>query len=461
MSYDPPIPDFDTIQVAQPLQVPHSREAEEATIGTVLINQFMYWEISRVIKANDFYIHRNKYIWEAFERLSQANTPIDLVTVSDELGKVGLLEDVGGSGYITSLIGQVPSSLNAMAYAYIVKGASERRKGIQFANSIAHAAYDEATPFTLRDHAVRVVQTDGVQNNRVTAKQAASRAIDAMISNPRFCKFGISNQDKAIGGIFGDELSILAGYQGTGKSALAIHSMRKNAKDGKVVMAVSLEMTAAQIWMRMACGDLEIDMNHIRNGDASADTRGKVSIYAAELAEKYEGKIIIYESPMSPMDILSASMLEQPDIVFIDHLDLIEGRPPRDSKMDWYNFCTRFLRQNVAKGENHIPVMLLHQLSRGASREKRRPTKHDLAYAGENDSDSIYLLHRPDEDNDADKVQSSRIADIEIITAKSRFGWTGTQMARFHLSKQQFFPPYNFEDEEPVDINRIDIHGDD
>jgi replicative DNA helicase len=131
-------------------------------------------------------------------------------------------------------------------------------------------------------------------------------------------------------------------------------------------------------------------------------------------------------------------MLEQPDIVYIDHLDLLEGKPQRDSKMDWYNFCTRFLRQNVAKGKNHIPVVLLHQLSRGASREKRRPTKHDLAYAGENDADAIYLLHRPDEDI------VSKVIDIEIITAKSRFGWTGTELARFHLTKQQFFAPAGY-----------------
>lgn len=429
--------------------IPHNREAEEAVIGSILINPTMFWNIAKIIKSGDFYVHRNRWIYEVFSELVQKGIEIDLLTVSSHLS-AGKLEEAGGTSYLTSLINQVPSSLNCESYAEIVREMSERRKGIQFANKIASAAYS-ADNFSLREQATAIVQSDGGAKNRVDTRTAASRMIDRIVSEPNFCVFGIKNQDAAVGGFFADELYIIAGYQGTGKSALKIHSARANARLGKRVVLCSLEMSGEQVWLRVACGDLGVDINQVRSGRVDAETKGKIARYAAELAEKYYDTIIIYEAPMTPLDILAAAMMEKPDILYIDHLDLINGRPSKESKMDWYNYCTRFLRQNVAKGDNHIPVVLLHQLSRGASREKRRPTKHDLAYAGENDSDGIYLLHRLDDE----KIVET--ADIEIITAKSRFGWTGTQLTRFHLLEQKFAPPANFRDEETSWMDRADM----
>ena len=125
--------------------VPHSREAEEAVVGAVLINPEVYYDVAQFLAADDFYIHRNQWIWEAFVRLHEQRVPIDLLTISEELEKVNLLSDVGGSAYITSLINQVPSSLNAESYGRIVEGHSIRRKMITAANKIASIAYDEAS----------------------------------------------------------------------------------------------------------------------------------------------------------------------------------------------------------------------------------------------------------------------------------------------------------------------------
>jgi replicative DNA helicase len=100
--------------------VPHSREAEEAVVGAVLINPEVYYDVAQFLAADDFYIHRNKWIWEAFTRLHEQRIPVDLLTLSEELEKVNQLVDVGGSAYLTSLINQVPSSLNAESYGRIV-----------------------------------------------------------------------------------------------------------------------------------------------------------------------------------------------------------------------------------------------------------------------------------------------------------------------------------------------------
>lgn len=425
---------IDQMIAVSPTVVPHSREAEEATIGSVLINPAMYYEIARVVQAHEFYIHRNKWIWEAFDRLAKANIPADLITVSEELDKAGLLAEVG-NGYITSLINQVPSSLNAVSYAFIVHGCAERRKGISIANTIATNAYNEEKPFELAQQAGIILANSKSVGSRVTAKDAASQMIDLM-ENQNYCTTSIRDVDNRIGGYFPAELSILAGYAGTGKSAMKQQAARANAKDGKKVLLCDLEMTAAQTWFRMACGDLGVDMNQVRSGRISPETRGKVIAYAAELGEQYQDKIVIYEAPMSLSDILSAVMMEQPDIVFVDVLKNISGNDTKASIRDWYDHVMNFLRLNIALskdcGRPHVQV--LHHLSRGAKKENRKPTKEDLMFAGESDADGIHILWRKAEDEN-----NKTVVPVTWITDKSRFGWTGEEEINFDLPKQKFY----------------------
>ena len=107
LEYTPPPPE-EAIAVSA-LATPHSREAEEAVIGAVLINPECFFEISRIMKARDFYIHRHVWIWEAFEGLINSRHAIDFLTVSEELDKRGVLAEVGGPAYLTALLNQVPS----------------------------------------------------------------------------------------------------------------------------------------------------------------------------------------------------------------------------------------------------------------------------------------------------------------------------------------------------------------
>ena len=97
--------------------LPHSREAEEAVLGAVLINPEAYYEVAQIIAPDDFYIVRNRWIWESFTRLHEKRTPIDFLTVSEELEKASQMNEIGGSAYLMSLINQTPTSLHAEAYA--------------------------------------------------------------------------------------------------------------------------------------------------------------------------------------------------------------------------------------------------------------------------------------------------------------------------------------------------------
>src|SRR4030065_2517524 len=101
--------------------VPHSREAEEAVLGAVLINPESYFEVSQFLRSDDFYIQRHRWLWESFMRLNERRTPIDFLTVVEELDQIGQLNEVGGPAYISTLINNVPSSLNAEDNGRIVE----------------------------------------------------------------------------------------------------------------------------------------------------------------------------------------------------------------------------------------------------------------------------------------------------------------------------------------------------
>src|SRR3990170_8999578 len=128
-----------------PQLVPHSREAEEAVIGAVLINPEAYYDVAQFLQAEDFYIHRHRWIWQAFTRLHEQRVPIDFLTVSEELDQMGQLAEIGGPAYLTALINNVPTSLHAEAYGRVVEETAVRRRMLDAANQIAKLAYQEET----------------------------------------------------------------------------------------------------------------------------------------------------------------------------------------------------------------------------------------------------------------------------------------------------------------------------
>ena len=105
----------------QPKLAPHSREAEEALIGAILINPDSYFEVAQVLQAEDFYIHHHRFIWEAITRLLERRMPVDFLTLTEELDQAGKLSEIGGPAYLCGLINLVPTSLHSGAYAQIVK----------------------------------------------------------------------------------------------------------------------------------------------------------------------------------------------------------------------------------------------------------------------------------------------------------------------------------------------------
>lgn len=437
LEYNPPPPE-EAIAVTS-ISVPHSREAEEAVTGSILIDPERYYTAARIVLPDDFYIHRLKWIWEVFKGLIEKRQAIDLLTVCDELDRRGQLAEVGGAAYLTTLVNVTPYALNVEEYAGIVREYAQRRQGIRLANETATAAYDISTPFDLGENALKYANAAN-RNGKRTDTLTASEEMKSLIDNPAFCTMGVKDIDDKIGGLFPYEESVLAGLQGTGKTALKIQSARKNAEKGKRVLLIDLEMTAAQTWFRMACGDLGIDMGMVRSGRVDEVTKEELKLKADELAYLYRDNITIYEAPMTPADILSAAMIERPDIIYVDTLKNVSGRPPRDTLQSWYDFVLNFLRQNVAKNKAiGAHVQVLHHINRSSFKENRKPSMQDLMFAGESDTDNVFLLYRTPEDYEVQTAREIKtIVPITFITGKARFGWTGEEDINFNLVRQSF-----------------------
>jgi replicative DNA helicase len=126
-----------------PIPLPYSREAEEAVIGAVLINPEAYHEVAAFLRAEDFFIHRHRFIWEAIIRLHERRSPVDFLTISTELERMGRLAEVGGPAYLTSLINFTPTSLHAEAYSHIIEQAAIRRRLLEAAHQVVKLAYQE------------------------------------------------------------------------------------------------------------------------------------------------------------------------------------------------------------------------------------------------------------------------------------------------------------------------------
>jgi replicative DNA helicase len=132
-----------TESITGPQIVPHSREAEEAVIGSILINPDAYYDVVEFLQAEDFYLIKHRWVFEAFNRLHERRTPIDMLTVTEELDQMGYLGEVGGAAYLTTLISNVPTALHATAYGHMVEETAIRRRMLEAANEIAKAAYKE------------------------------------------------------------------------------------------------------------------------------------------------------------------------------------------------------------------------------------------------------------------------------------------------------------------------------
>ncbi len=437
--------------------VPHSREAEEAVVGAVLINPEVYYDIAQFLTAEDFYIHRNRWIWEAFVRLHEARIPIDLLTLSEELERAGQLAEIGGSAYLTSLINQVPTSLNAEAYGRIVEEHSIRRRMITAANQIASLAYKGDAIEQVMNEAEKAVFH--VSAKRLKHDLQPIRAIlstyydriDDLAKRPgdfHGVPTGFYDLDKLLSGLQPSDLLIVAGRPGQGKTAFLL-SVAKNAAvtHKKHVAIFSLEMSNEQVVQRLIAQETGIDSQRLRTGKL-LEHEWPLFTHAIEVFS--DTHIYLDDTPaITPLQLRTKCrrlhMEFGIDLVIVDYLQLMGGDTRTDNRVQEVSQISRSLK--ALARELNVPVLSAAQLSRAVEqRTDKRPVLSDLRESGslEQDSDIVMFIYRPDQY----EKDTNRQNVAEIIVAKHRNGPVGSvelifrsALAKFENAATKMFRP--------------------
>lgn len=253
--------------------LPHSREAEEAALGSVLINPGSLFEVS-YLAPRDFYIHRHQWIWDAFLKLSERRTEIDLVTVADELGRLGQLAEAGGPAYLTTLASQCPTSLNIRSYAGIIQQCSLRRKMVGAASKIANLAVDEekSADQCLTEARVTLDSVQTLENHRLqTFGELLSETyseIQVRSQNPKDV-WGLATRlpkfDRETGGLHQGELVYLVGAPAVGKTWLELGWALELGKQAPGAL-FSLEMKKLAIGRRLLSGMSGVSTRSMKSG---------------------------------------------------------------------------------------------------------------------------------------------------------------------------------------------------
>jgi replicative DNA helicase len=415
--------------------VPHSIDAEEAVLGSILISPEAYFEVAQFLHEEDFFIVKNRWIWSAFVELHEQRSSIDVLTVSDELERRGRLGEIGGPAYLTSLVNAVPTAIHAEAYGRIVEQAAVRRRLIEAATTIAKLAIDSETHIDeVVDQAEQTLF--GVTERRLSGdlrpiKQVVSEYYDRVQylydhrDEPLGVPTGFIDLDRLLGGMQKSDLLIVAGRPGQGKSAFLLSVAKHAAQVHKKHVAVfSLEMSNEQLVQRLISHETRIDSQRLRLGQLREEEMD-LFVHAAS---------VLGDTPIFLDDTPAISALElrtkcrrlhaehSIDLVIVDYLQLMTGDTRSDNRVQEVSYISRNLK-TLAR-ELNVPVLVAAQLSRAVEqRHGQRPMLSDLRESGsiEQDADVVMFIYHPDDwDNDPLRKDVS-----SILLEKHRTGPVG------------------------------------
>jgi replicative DNA helicase len=428
------ITSFIETEPTTPQVVPHSKEAEEA--------------VAQFLQEDDFYIHRHRWIWQAFTHLHERRIPIDFLTVAEQLSQAGNLAEVGGPAYITALINNVPTSLHAEAYGRIVEETSVRRRMLLAANEIAKLAYQEDVGVdTVMDEAEKAVF--GVSERRTTRdlqtiQQVLSDYYDRIDQLSRRDEeiFGVPtgfiDLDKMLGGLQPSDFIIIAGRPGTGKTAFML-TAAKNAgqKHKKHVGIFSLEMSNEQLVQRLIAQETGIDTHRLRTGKLTEE-EWPVFTHAIEVLS--DTHIFLDDTPgLTPLQLRTKCrrlhMEFGLDLVILDYLQLMSSGARSENRVQEVSYISRNMK--ILARELNVPVLAAAQLSRAIEqRADKEPQLSDLRESGslEQDADIVMFIHRP-ELYEKDTIKTN-IAEIKV--AKHRNGPVGSVEMVFRNNLAKF-----------------------
>lgn len=415
--------------------LPHSIEAEQAVLASILIDSRSLDRITHIINADDFYIPYNRLIMQKMLELQEEGRAIDLVTLAERLISENLIEKAGGMEYISALVNILPNAANVVHYANIVREKSLQRKLIERSVEISEMAYgytgdlnellDEAERkiFAIAESRIRgdIKPIGNIISHTFEIIESLYHRQGQITGTPT----GFMDLDKITNGLQKSDLIIVAGRPAMGKTAFALNiALNACVKYNKVIAMFSLEMSSGQLVQRLLSAEANIESQKLRNGRLSMDEWQRLASVAGELNEI---QFYIDDTPaISVTEVRAKSRRIKRerglDLVIIDYLQLMSSNKG-ESREQQISEISRSLKA-LAK-ELDVPVIALSQLNRSVeNRQDKRPVPSDLRESGaiEQDADIIIFLYRDEVYN----KDTKKPGVAEIIIAKHRNGPTGT-----------------------------------
>ncbi len=422
---------------------PQNLEAEQSVLGSILLENNAINRVMEILSANDFYSEAHRKIFNVISDLSEKNDPVDLITLSNALKDKNLLDSVGGTTYLASLVDNVPSAANAANYAKIVKEKAILRGLITSATEIIDSCYETGSEvddiLDKAEHNIFEISENKVRQDYFPLRDIVKdsfRSIEDLYSRQQLITgvpTGFEKIDDLTAGLQKSELIIIAGRPSMGKTAFALNIALHAAMEGQVPTAVfSLEMSKEQLAFRLLSSEAKVDAQRLRKGFLGETDWPKLTTAAGRLSE----------APLYIDDTAAITVLEMKaksrrlkadrglGLIVVDYIQLMRSSYSHDSREREISDISRSLKA-LAK-ELNVPVVALSQLNRQVeSRTNRRPQMADLRESGaiEQDADVIAFIYRDEVYNKSDDNIDKGTA--EIIIAKQRNGPTDTVKLAF------------------------------
>ena len=425
-------------------QPPQSLEAEQAVLGSILIDSRCVADIIGVVRPEDFFLEQNREIYETVYTMFNFSQTIDPVTVLDKMRELGYYHD-NSRDYIMQLMEITPTAANAVRYANIVRDKAMLRGLAKAGEDIAETVYEQVgTPAEMLEAAEKKIYAlrkgergDSLEHIGTVLHKVFDRLTELSQSDSLIpgLSTGLRDLDTKINGLNKSDLLLIAARPAMGKTSFALNIGLNVAKKYKSTVAVfSLEMSREQLAMRLLSGESFVDSQKLLTGKLSDEEWGKLAMASASLSQT---DIRVDDNPSITVAEMNAKLRRVDDLglVIIDYLQLMTGSgygKASENRVQVVGEISRSLK--IMAKELNVPVICLSQLSRAVeSRTDKRPIMSDLRESGaiEQDADCILFLYRDDYYNE--NSEEKNVA--ECIVAKNRHGETGTV-------KLQWLPQY-------------------
>lgn len=439
---------------------PQAPEIERAVLGALLIDKNAFEMVCQWLTPETFYLPNHKKIYSAIRDLALAEKPVDVLTVTETLAKMGLLEEIGGPATISEISCRVASSANVDFHARILAQKYLLRQLILFTSDIQTKAFDETIDVDdLMQHAegrIFELAKRNIKQDFCDIKEAVLESYDKTMraySNKgelTGVPTGYSRLDEVTNGWQNTDFIVLAGRPAMGKTSFALSLLKNIAVERKIPSAFfSLEMSKVQLADRLIANVTDIEVTKIANGQLSDI---ELSQYDSNLPTLMDAPIYIDDTPgLSLMELRTkARRLVREHgvkIIFIDYLQLMNANGMHfSSRQEEVSTISRSLK-GLAK-ELNLPVIALSQLNRGVESreglEGKRPQLSDLRESGaiEQDADMVLFVHRPEYYHIFNDDQGHDLrGKAQIIIAKHRKGATSDILLSFEAEYTRFIDP--------------------